>query len=212
MDIYFRGAFGLRGATLAASLLGSSRLVDLDSADQSALTPPEHGGRALVLLSDASGASLTELAATLRAASVRWTAVHLYPAMLRIGPLITAEGVCFECATRRYLASPGSPGLARLEVLLRSAGTAQLIEFAQVPATIVAMAVAEALRQLEDEQVPAGFIRKVDFVDFAMSAAVASSLHACACTGRAADKRGQGRRFYQDLENDMRAVIGATGQ
>lgn len=212
MDIYFRGAFGLRGATLAASLLGSSRLVDLDSADQSALTPPEHGGRALVLLSDASGASLTELAATLRAASVRWTAVHLYPAMLRIGPLIKAEGVCFECATRRYLASPGSPGLARLEVLLRSAGTAQLIEFAQVPATIVAMAVAEALRQLEDEQVPAGFIRKVDFVDFAMSAAVASSLHACACTGRAADKRGQGRRFYQDLENDMRAVIGATGQ
>lgn len=210
MDIYFRGAFGRRAATLVESLRAPSRLIDLDAADHQALSP-EHFGRAVVLLSDASGAGLDDLATALRVAAVRWTSVHLYPGMLRVGPLVKAEGVCFECATRRYLASPGSPGQARLEVLLRSAGTGGSIEFTQVPETVVTMAVAEALRQLDDEHLPAGFIRKVDFIDFTMSAAIASPLHACGCNGHSVSERSQGGRFYLDLEEDMRTVIGAAG-
>lgn len=211
MDIYFRGAFGRRAAEQVATLRGSSRLIDLDAVDYRTLAP-EQGGRAVVLLSDASGAGLEQLAAALRGAGVRWTAVSLYPGMLRIGPLMKAAGVCFECATRRYLAAPGSSGQARLEVLLRSVSAGRSIEFTQVPETVVVMGVAEVLRQLDDEDLPAGFIRKVDFIDFAMSAAIPSPLHGCACSGHPESERGQGRRFYVDLEKDMRVVIGAAGQ
>lgn len=205
MDIFFRGEFGRHAAEVAASFVGDAYLIDLEQAG--IWDAPHHFGskKALVLLSDASGQGLAALAVSFRASGVRWTAVHLYPTMLRVGPLILDDGVCFECATQRYLAAPGSTGLARLEELLRTAGTSRTIEFTSLPASVTTMAVAEAIRQVEDLEVPAGFIRKVDFQDFSFGAAVPAPRHGCACAGHG---QPSGIRFFARLERDLLCIIG----
>ncbi|WP_338844659.1 TOMM precursor leader peptide-binding protein [Massilia sp. W12] len=208
MNIFYSGIFGRRAADIAALRCNDACLIDMNQTDAAIIAKQCKGGKALVLLSDASGAGLDALATGFREAGVVWTAVNLYPAMLRIGPLIKADGVCFECATRRYLSAPGSDGLMRLEELLRGAAAKQAITFPVVPATVVEMAVSEAMRQINDVELPAGFILKVDFVDISMTSAVARPLHGCTCCNLTNRNRTPGERFYADLESDMLELTG----
>lgn len=212
MNIFYSGQFGRRAAHAAAALCSDATMIDMDGGGAVAAAGQMAGGTALVLLSDASGAGMDAMAAALRSAAVTWTVVHLYPAMLRVGPLVKAHGVCFDCATRRYLSAPGSEGLARLEELLRGAAAGQAIAFPTVPATVVEMAVSEALRQLDDPELPAGFMLKVDFVEHVMTSAVARPLHGCSCGGAAVEHRALGQRFYKYLEHDMLELTGSAAQ
>lgn len=205
MEIYYRGAFGRRAADLAATMCTNPRIIEYTNDTSNSFISPELDKRAVVFFSDASGTGLDRLAVHFQAAGISWTAVHLYPSMLRIGPIVRDRGVCFFCATRRYLSAPGSLGLARLEEILRSVKDHSL-EFSIVPPTIVTMAVAEAFRQLEDETVPSGFICKYDFIEHSMTAAVAPPLHGCAC-GEPTERLEPGARFYANLEREIVGVI-----
>lgn len=211
MIIFHAGVFGSRAATMAAAYCRDARLVELDQADAGSIATQCTERLAMVFLSTVSHPRLDTLATAFRTAGVVWTCVQLYPAMLRVGPLVRGNGICFDCATRRYLSNPGSDGLARLEELLRGASADRSVEFATVPATVVAMAVAEALRQLDDADAPAGIIRKIDFVEMSTSSAVAQPLHGCDCSAAASGKRAPGARFYLDLENDLQELTGDIG-
>lgn len=205
---FYRGAFGLRTAKLAADDCEGAALVNLNGEQPYSVIDDYRGGKAAVFLSDASGAGSEELARRFRAAGVAWTCVHLYPTMLRIGPALRADGVCYECATKRYLSNPGSQGLARLEDFLRNGAVAHGFEFPGAIATIAAMAATEALRQIHDEHVPAGYIRKIDLIEHSMSAAVAIPLHGCDCAAGNADGTDPGGRFYLQLANELRDIVG----
>ena len=206
----YRGTFGLRAAKLAASDCSNARLIDLDAADMHPLIGECHEGKAVVFLSDASGVGVDALARAFRNTGVIWTPVYLYPTMLRIGPVQRATGVCYECSTKRYLSNPGSKGLARLEDFLRSGSSAAGMEFSGVIVTIAAMAAAEALRQIHDDSIPSGYIRKIDLVDHSMSAAVAMPLHGCNCSGEQNADGDPGARFYRELANDLQGIIGSN--
>jgi hypothetical protein len=204
----YRGTFGSRAAKLAASDCGNARLIDLDTVEPYSLIDEYREGKAVVFLSDASGAGINELAERFREANVTWTSVHLYPTMLRIGPTQHVNGVCYECATKRYLSNPGSQGLARLEDFLRNGADVVGVEFSGTIMTIVAMAATEALRQIHDDSIPAGYIRKIDLVDHSMSAAVAMPLHGCDCADQKNDGAEPGARFYCELAKDLQGIIG----
>jgi hypothetical protein len=166
--------------------------------------------RVAVLLSDTSTEGLDELAVGLRAAGVRWTSGYAASTMIRIGPVVDAEGPCFDCATRRYLSAPGGSGLRRFEKFVQSGGAGRLIEFEGYPATAAEMMVAEAIRQLTDPAVPAGFIRKVSLLDFSVTDAVATAIHGCACArgGGESGESDPGARFHRRLEQELSDIFG----
>jgi hypothetical protein len=167
--------------------------------------------RVVLMLSGASSVGVVTpvLTQALRNAEVTWTAVHFYPTMLRIGPLIRMQGICFECASRRYYSMPGSVGLARLEELINSSPEAASLQFAGTPVSLLAVAAAEAVRQLRDDEVPGGFIRKIDLIESQTSSAVAIPLHGCTCSARVTSSSVAGARFYCDIARDIGELIGA---
>lgn len=203
--ILYRGGFGRRAAERAATLADA---VAVDLADaaaaKSAVADLRAGDRALVLLSDTLTPPVEPLAETLRLKGVRWTSAYVAPTLVRVGPLTDSDGTCFNCATHRYLSAPGGSGLARFEKYVHSGAAGPSVEFDGYPATVVEMVVAEALRQIEDEDMPTGFMRKLSLLDFDVTDAVALPVHGCECAGVQGEP---GDRFHQRLLTELADVF-----
>lgn len=208
IKLFYRGSFGRRVAVLAAKYGECDQPVDLDAEKGFDRVADCQGASALVLLSDASTEDLKALAEKFRDAKVSWTSVYLYPTMIRIGPLVKKSGVCFTCSTRRYLSMPGSSGLARLETLLQNPSAGDPLYLEGFPASAVVLSALEAMRQISDANVPAGFIRKIELVENRIDDAVALPVHGCSCSSDAKDSSQSGERFYRNLERDLHTLLG----
>lgn len=203
--LFYRGVFGRRAAERAATMADAVAVDLSDSAvTKTAIGDLRAGDRALVLLSDTLTRPLEPLAEALRLKKVRWTSVYAAPTLMRVGPLTGAEGTCFSCATHRYLSAPGGAGLARFEKYVHSGAAGPTVEFEGYPATVVEMVAAEALRQITDDDIPTGFIRKLNLLDFDVTDAVAVPVHGCECSESGVEP---GDRFHHRLLIELADVF-----
>lgn len=196
------GNFGLRCAEWAARELGGAPSCAIDLAASIDTSGWEPEDTAIAFLSSASAQPLIELSGALRQKLV-WTSTYLYPTSIRIGPLVTRSGACFDCATRRYQSQPGDMGTLRLQKVLLGATASP--RFDMVPDSVAAMAAMAALRQLAEPALPGGYIQRLDFLDHTTGEAVALPVHGCACGGPVAAERLGRERFVRLLERDLGA-------
>jgi len=151
------------------------------------------------------------LAKLFKQLSIRWTSVYLGPRFLRVGPLIASDSSpCFDCSSKRYIANPGSQGLATLEYFVdNSKEHKSMFEFhGYLPSTVM-MAVSESIRQLTQCNVSGGFIRKVDLLSCEVTDASTISIHGCECNHHKTIEPAD--RFHSQLKQEISFLFAREG-
>ena len=198
---FYRGGFGHKAALLFQLETGC-KITDLNHyTKHNNLEEPDYRN-VVVFLSDISTHDLQDLAQSFREKNISWTSVYVAPNSLRIGPLVRARGICFKCASNRHKSHPGFSSNTNIEHFINKASKMNIdFETAGYLPSMIDMAVTEAFRQISDNKLESGFIRKIDLLSFQVSSSVAIPVHGCNCC-ESASQESPGERFYLKLKKE----------
>jgi len=196
---FYRGIFGHKAAILFQQETDCN-IADLNNYHEQDNTDENDYTHAVIFLSDISTHGLQDLAQSFRDRGICWTSVYVSPTSLRIGPLIKAKGICFECASNRHKSYPGISSNTNIEHFINQSRKMNIdFEIAGFLPSMIDMAVSESCRQLDNNELEPGYIRKIDLLNFQVDSSIATPVHGCSCC-KLASQENPGERFYLKLK------------
>ncbi len=203
LHAFYRGRFGRKAALLFQMETGCS----ISNIIEHQTTVSYDYSHVVIFLSDLSSHGLVEFSESFINQNIRWTSVYLSPRSLRIGPLITSKGVCFSCANNRHKSHPGLSSNTNVEHFVNELQKMNInFEAEGFLPSMIDIAVTESYRQLNDENLSAGFIRKIDLLSLDVSSTIAIPVHGCQCN-KYSIQTVPGERFYRKLKEETRYLF-----